>query len=169
MKRVFPIIISKGDNFGFVVYVPDLDINTEGETLEDAIMMARDAIGAWGISAQDLGKEIPEVKTLTPERGEDEMVTLVDVDFDMYRKMQDNKMVRKNLTIPSWLNELAVKENINFSHTLQNALMEQLNSDLLRLTPSLHRNSHRRQRLQRQHTTRLHSNTNKYMMDALKK
>ena len=45
MKVVYPIILTPAER-GYVVFVPDLDINTEGEDLADAIEMARDAFGA---------------------------------------------------------------------------------------------------------------------------
>ena len=53
-------------------------------------------------------------------------VNLVTVDVEEYAKVHFEKSVRKNLTIPKWLNDIAVNENINFSQVLQNALMEQL-------------------------------------------
>lgn len=53
-------------------------------------------------------------------------VSLVDVDFTKYRKKVDNKMVRKNVTIPNWLNKAAEKEKINVSKVLQEALMEKI-------------------------------------------
>ena len=52
MKAVYPIILTPAER-GYVVFVPDLDINTEGEDLADAIEMARDAIGLWGITEED--------------------------------------------------------------------------------------------------------------------
>ena len=54
MKAVYPIILTPAER-GYVVFVPDLDINTEGEDLADAIEMARDAIGLWGITEEDQG------------------------------------------------------------------------------------------------------------------
>ena len=36
----------------------------------------------------------------------------------------ESKAVKKTLTIPYWLNELAEKNQINFSQILQNALKE---------------------------------------------
>ena len=48
MKTVFPIILTPAD-VGYVVTIPDLNINTEGSSVADAIEMARDAIGLWGI------------------------------------------------------------------------------------------------------------------------
>ena len=54
MKAVYPIILTPAER-GYVVFVPDLDINTEGEDLADAIEMARDAIGLWGITERTQG------------------------------------------------------------------------------------------------------------------
>ncbi|MBU5451291.1 type II toxin-antitoxin system HicB family antitoxin [Acetivibrio sp. MSJd-27] len=126
MKSAYPIILSPADK-GFVVYVPDLDINTEGDTIADAIEMARDAIGLWGICRQDTGNEIPIPKSMTPKHKSDEIVSIVDVDFDFYRRVNEMRTVRKNVTIPSWLNELAEKNKINFSAALQEGLKHQLN------------------------------------------
>ena len=67
MKQAYPIILTPSEH-GYVVYVPDLDINTEGKDLADAIDMAADAIGLWGISAQDLGREIPAPSAALPAR-----------------------------------------------------------------------------------------------------
>lgn len=40
-----------------------------------------------------------------------------------------NQTVRKNVFIPSWLNEMAKKSNINFSNILQEALKHELGID----------------------------------------
>ena len=37
-----------------------------------------------------------------------------------------NRSIKKTLSIPAWLNEIAVAENISFSNVLQNALMDKL-------------------------------------------
>lgn len=124
MKTAYPIIITQDEKY-LLVYVPDLDIYTQGEDIANAIEMARDAIGLWGICEEDAGREIPK-PTSMPKAKDGEIVTLVDIDFVQYRKMQDNRAVRKNCTIPSWLNEAAEKEQINFSAVLQQALKEQL-------------------------------------------
>lgn len=129
MIGVYPVVLSKGSEKGYVVYIPTLDINTEGTDIADAIVMARDAIGLWGLCQEDLGKEIPVPTEFNIEHNEDETVALVDIDFTAYKKAHDNKVVRKNLTIPNWLNELAESNNINFSHVLQSALKEVLHVD----------------------------------------
>ena len=58
MKQAYPTFIAVSGN-DYLVYVPDLDIYTEGHSLTDAIEMARDAIGLKGIDLQDDGKDIP--------------------------------------------------------------------------------------------------------------
>lgn len=125
LKKVYPIVLTSVDS-GYVVYVPDLEINTQGKDLADAIFMARDAIGLWGITQEDLGHTIPEPSTTLPKVLENEISTLVDIDFAAYRRARDNRTVRKNLTIPSWLNVEAEKAGINFSQVLQEALKERL-------------------------------------------
>ncbi len=126
MKKVYPIILTP-DEIGYVVTVPDLNINTEGDNLAEAIEMARDAIGLWGICEEDAGRIIPEPHSVKLKHNDNEIVTLVDIDFKAYRRANENRSVRKNVTLPSWLNELAEKNDINFSAVLQEGLKQQLN------------------------------------------
>lgn len=120
----------------YLVYVPDFDIYTEGINLGDAMEMARDAIGLKGIDLEDDGKELPVASDYagTLEKAKDAdfdfsagMLTMIDVDFAEYRKKHDNRIVKKNCTIPYYLNVEAEKAGINFSRVLQEALMAQLN------------------------------------------
>ena len=134
MKRAYPTFIARsGDDH--LVYVPDMEIFTEGKSLVDAIEMARDAIGLKGISMEDLGQDIPEASELgdAAEKANTDIfdysagtATLVDVDFSEYRKKMDNKMVRRNVTLPSWMNYEADKLGLNVSKVLQEALAERI-------------------------------------------
>lgn len=126
MKAVYPIILTPDKN-GYVVSVPNLNINTEGKDIPDAIEMARDAIGLWGICEEDAGRAIPVVSSELPAHAENEITTLVDIDFAAYRRANDLRTVRKNVTIPSWLNNLAESSGINFSQVLQDGLRSRLN------------------------------------------
>jgi len=126
VKKVYPVVLTPAE-LGFVVYVPDLRISTEGNDVADAISMARDAIGLWGITEQDFGRTIPEPSELSKVSHEaNEIVTLVDIDFDAYRRANDMRTIRKNVTIPSWLNELAENSGVNFSQVLQDGLKQKL-------------------------------------------
>ena len=88
MLKAYPIILTP-DTGGYVVYVPDLEINTQGDNLAEALYMARDAIGAWGICQQDAGRVIPEPATTEPPHVANELVSWVDIDFDKYRQADD--------------------------------------------------------------------------------
>lgn len=125
MKRVYPIVLTPAEN-RYVVYVPHLDINTEGADVADAIEMARDAIGLWGITKQDMGMGIPMAEDFNPAHEENEIVATVDVDFEAYRRAHNNRTIRKNLTLPGWLNEMAEERGLNFSQELQERLKERL-------------------------------------------
>ena len=126
MKQVYPVILHPEPEGGFSVSVPDLNIGTQGETIAECIDMARDAIGLWGICEQDEGRVIPEPSGLTPEHEEGELVTLVDIDFDASRRAHDMRTIRKNVTIPSYLNDLAERAGVNFSQVLQDGLKQRL-------------------------------------------
>lgn len=138
MKKVYPTFIANEGN-DYLVYVPDFDIYTEGCSYPDAIMMARDAIGIHGIALEDDGQEIPEASTYdeavkkAKEDTEDfdyttGILTLVDIDFSEYRKKINSKMVRRNVTLPSWLDFEARKAKINVSKVLQEALESKISA-----------------------------------------
>ena len=127
MKATYPIVVSKGQKF-LIVYVPDFDINTQGKNLSDAIEMARDVIGLAGTIMEDEKEALPEPSNINAveKESEDDIVTLVDVDFDEYRRKTDMKTVRRNVTLPSWLDFEAKKSGINVSAVLQKALKKEL-------------------------------------------
>lgn len=136
MKQAYPVfIVEYGTDF--LVYVPDMELYTEGKSVTDAIEMARDAIGLKGIDLEDDGKEFPVASNYTKavsmakEDTEDidytkGILTMVDVDFSEYRKRKDTKMVRRNVTLPNWLNLEADRLNLNVSKVLQDALADKV-------------------------------------------
>ncbi len=125
MIKAYPIILTPTQQ-GYVVTVPDLDINTQGSDIAEAIYMARDAIGLWGITEQDDGREIPEPSTAEPDHEPNEMVTWVDIDFDKYRKANDMTTMRINVSVPKYLKVLGDEAGVNFSQELQERLKEKL-------------------------------------------
>ena len=115
-----------------LVEVPDLDILTEGKNMQDAIYMARDAIGATILTLEDNGKKPPkmsaelDVKKGTFSKNGKTIISIVDIDIDEYKAKYDNRMIRRNITIPHWLNEKAKKFKINVSKVLQEALKDKI-------------------------------------------
>lgn len=127
MKVAYPIIMSKGKEH-IVVYVPDFTINTQGTDYADAMEMARDAIGIIGIDMEDKKEQLPVPSALAKVTREhdDDVVTLVDVDFAEYRRQNDLRTVRRNVSLPAWLNAEAEKAGLNVSAVLQAALKREL-------------------------------------------
>lgn len=125
MKKAYPVLLTP-DSTGYTVYIPDFDANTQGESLPEAIEMARDAIGLMGIDYEDDGKQIPEPNPGKIKAPDGSLVSLVDVDFTDYRRRNDMRAVRKNCSLPGWLCYEAEKADINFSQTLKDALIQEL-------------------------------------------
>lgn len=131
MKNVYPVLFTKTDT-NVLVEVPDLDILTEGKDMNDAINMARDSIELKCVSMEDAKEEIPSPsESLDVNEGvfSGEGITLVsfvDVDSSEYRRKIDTRTVRRNVTLPSWLNYEAEKAGVNVSRILQEALITTL-------------------------------------------
>lgn len=110
---------------GYTVEVPDLPgCVSEGNSLADAIIMATDAASGWVLDELEDGNPVPvssPVNEITPDEGG--FVSMLVLDMDSYAEKYGDKAVRKNLTIPAWLNTFAEKNHINFSQVLQDALV----------------------------------------------
>ena len=128
MKYVFPAVFTE-DNDGFAIRFPDVEgCFTCGENLTDGIEMAEDALALMLYEFEKEGKAIPAASRLKEiETEANEFVTYITCDTLKYRKMHNNRAVKKTLTIPEWLNEEAAAQEINFSQVLQEALRKKLN------------------------------------------
>lgn len=142
MKVIYPVCIFQTKD-EYMAFVPDLNTNnTYGKTLEEALYMVQDLIATYILEdLEDVNKnEIPKQSNIEDinikevqkywEIEDDEIIssfkTLVLVDLDEFAQKWSNKSVRKNLTIPQWLNTKAEALNINFSQVLQEALLQKI-------------------------------------------
>ena len=131
MLSMYPACFYK-ENDGYSVIFPDLNyLATQGDSFEDAMEMAVECLAAYLHSCRVDGETIPVPSSLSDidpvaiskEVSPDEpigeaFVNMVSVDFE--------KSVRKTLTIPAWLNSAALEQGINFSQTLQEALLSKI-------------------------------------------
>ena len=141
MLSIYPACFYKEDD-GYSVIFPDLNyLATQGDTLEDAMEMAVECLASHLHSCKTDGETVPAPSSLTDidpvavskEVSPDEpigeaFVNMVSVDVDVYAKAHFEKSVRKTLTIPAWLNAAALEQGINFSQTLQEALLSKVQS-----------------------------------------
>ena len=129
MKLVYPAIFPPGiERKGYTVVVPDLPgCVTEGQDLLDAIEMGVDAASGWILGELEEGNNIP-APTLRKEdiklEEADSFISMLVLDIDAYAEKYGEKTVRKNISIPAWLNTYGEKNNINFSRVLQEALLK---------------------------------------------
>ena len=128
MKYVYTAIFNP-EGSAYNVHFPDLPgCCTCGDSLEDAIDMAKDALCLTLYHYEQEGSSIPPATHpgKIQADGED-FATAISVDTDDYRRFYENKLIKKTLNIPSWLNAKAEMANINFSQILQKALKAELN------------------------------------------
>lgn len=127
MKLIYPAIFTPClEKNGYTVVVPDLPgCVSEGDSLINAIDMGTDAACGWILGELEDGNQIPSP---TPheqiETTVGSFVNLLVLNIDAYAEKYGNKSVRKNITIPAWLNTYGEANNINFSKVLQDALLQ---------------------------------------------
>lgn len=126
-KYVYPAIFRFHEG-GVDVEFPDLPgCFSHGATQEAALDMAREALGLHLYGMEEDGDPIPVPSRITDVGVEErEAVLLVDVWMPPLRQAIEQRAVKKTLTIPKWLNDLAEQHHVNFSHLLQDALKRHL-------------------------------------------
>lgn len=129
-KYVYPAIFTLEENGAYSIVFPDLEgCYTCGDSLEDGIEMAEDALALTLYGYEKEGREIPRASALSSIHvSENEFANFIACDTIKYRKMYNNKAVKKTLTIPEWLNETATSMGLNFSQVLQEALLSKIQS-----------------------------------------
>ena len=104
MKYAYPAIFTPEENGAFSVKFPDLEgCYTCGDTLEDALEMAEDALALtlYGYEIDKRSIPAPSVlSTLTPDLGKNDFINYIACDTLAYRKMYNNKSVKKNINHP---------------------------------------------------------------------
>ena len=126
-KIKYPAVFHKDENSYWVDF-PDLNgCVSDGANIEEAYGNAQEALGLYLDKEGDIFErninEPSEISTVIKENRND-VVMFVEYDSVEYAKKYKNKAIKKTLSIPEWLNDIAVKENINFSNVLQEALIK---------------------------------------------
>ena len=124
MLFVYPAEFHKEDNSYWVDF-PGLEgCQTFGNTLNETMENAQEALAAYILTLLENGAELAKPLDISachaPNGG---FVSLVSCTIEPYK---NNKAVKKTLTIPAWLNERAVSMGINFSQILQDALLRRI-------------------------------------------
>lgn len=127
-RYIFTAIFEKEDD-SYNVSFPDLPgCYTFGNSIEEAYSMAKEALELHLYGMEEDGDLIPKPKKAESIDidSKDAFTTLIEAYMPLVRNQMLNKSVKKTLTIPKWLNDLAEEHNINFSLLLQDALKKYL-------------------------------------------
>ena len=126
-QYIFPCIFTYTDD-GISVYYPDLDgCVTFGVDERQAFHNAKEALILHLYGMEQDSEPIPSpsrIKDIVLD--DNEQALLLEASMPAFRAKQTNKLVKKTLTIPEWLNIVAENNEVNFSQLLQNALKQHL-------------------------------------------
>ncbi|MBE9390027.1 type II toxin-antitoxin system HicB family antitoxin [Vagococcus salmoninarum] len=121
---VYPATFETDGDYTLVKF-PDIpEAITQGETINQAYEMASEVLGLAleGKTTFPQASSIEAIQKANPNAS----VALIGIDLSAYRRKYHSKTIRKNVTVPEWLSDMASAENINFSQTLTDALKEKL-------------------------------------------
>ncbi len=126
-RYFYPAVFTYEPEQEIAVVFPDLNCATSGINDDDAFLSARELLGCVLNGLEEDNEEIPSPTSLSQIKLQDnEKAVLVDVYMPSIRMAQINRSVSRTVTLPAWLNALALEHNINFSQVLQDALKTQL-------------------------------------------
>ncbi len=119
-KILYPCKVKKEDGIFYAQFIDFENCFTDAETLEEVFVNAKDVLEAVAFHYLKNNKELPE-----PSIAENESnIIFVELWIDLLKDKVDTQAVKKTLTIPKWLNDLAEAKSANFSAILQRGLKE---------------------------------------------
>ena len=126
-RYFYPAVFAYEPDCEIAVTFPDLGVATSGGDERDALMSARELLGITIFGMEQDGDELPVPSHVNDVEVEDnERAILVDVFMPSIRMANVNKSVTRTVTLPAWLNALAMENGENFSQVLQEGLRRRL-------------------------------------------
>lgn len=144
MKVIYPVLFYEEKEGGYSVFVPDLkNMATCGNTLEEAMAMAEDLIAGIVLDEMEEKNKIPKASKIDEVTFEEleksveienwdyisKFKTYIAVDISEYAEKWGKELVKKTVNIPKWINTKAETLKINFSKTLEEALLHKIYKD----------------------------------------
>lgn len=146
MKVIYPVLFYEEKEGGYSVFVPDLEetlncsASTCGSTLQEAMEMAEDLIAGLIIDEMEEDHKIPKpskIEDVSFKKFEESInienwdyvskfKTYIAVDISAYAEKWGKELVKKTVNIPKWINVKAESLKINFSKTLEEALLDKI-------------------------------------------
>lgn len=140
MKVVYPVLFYEEEE-NYSIFVPDINNSaTCGKDLAEALEMAEDLIAGLILDIMEEGEKIPEaskIEDISFAKLEKDLEikdiickskfkTYISVDISKFAEKWGKELVKKTVNIPKWVNTRAEEMKINFSKTLEEALLERI-------------------------------------------
>ena len=126
--RIYPALLSFDIPGDVGIVFPDFPGCTgQCKTNADIVAYAQDTLIFHLSGMIDDNEEIPAPTLLNDVHvGENEAVMPIRIYMPQFFENLNNKAENRTVTLPYWLNKAGKEANINFSQTLQDALMQKL-------------------------------------------
>lgn len=119
---VYPVVLKPDGDYIFV-RVPNLEGGyTQGNNEIDAVKMAQDLIGNL---LEDKSEYPKPSDSQDIKLADDEKLVFVSVDLESFRKKY-SRTVRRNITVPEYLSDMANEKGLNVSQVATKALKIEL-------------------------------------------
>ena len=129
-KYVFPAVFSFYTNGSIGIMFPDLQgCVSSAKTIDEALYMASDALALHLSGMEEDHDPIPQpsdILALKSSLVQEQIIVPVMAFMPPYRDAAAYRNINKMCTVPSWLVQEAEHQGLNFSRTLQEALMHKL-------------------------------------------
>lgn len=126
-RLYYPAVFTYDEGQEIAVVFPDFDVATSGLDNNDAFLSARECLGMTICGYEEDGEVLPAPTHLADLHvGENERAVLIDVFMPSVRMANRNRSVNRTVSLPAWLNAIALENNINFSQVLQEGIKAQL-------------------------------------------
>ena len=130
MRKLTYLAVFEPSKTGYGVYFPDLTgCISFGDTFVEAQENAKEALELHIYGMEKDGDIIPEPSKkpkIYPETEKGYLTALVTIYPDLVKNEMDNKRIKTNVTLPSWLKEIAEQNQVNYSRILEAALIDYL-------------------------------------------
>ncbi|MCI8604436.1 MAG: hypothetical protein HFE79_09890 [Ruminiclostridium sp.] len=125
MKLIYPAVFHTEDDQVWVEF-PDLEgCQSFGDSISEALDGAKEALEGYCITLLEEKHTLPIVSDIkTIKTDESSFVSLVET--ELTTSFAKRKSVKKTLTVPAWLNDMATEKGVNFSAVLQEGLVKSL-------------------------------------------
>lgn len=125
---IYPAVFTFEEEGTIGIHFPDLkDVKGSGNNIEEALEKAKNSLENHLYDLGAEGKAFPKassIKNISLE--EKQQFIMVPASINSNLKKRDTRAVKKTLTIPKWLNDEAIKNELNFSSLLKEALIKEL-------------------------------------------